>query len=99
MTDSHRPSCEKTLAYKILYAKGVQQDLEDLPKAVQRKALELVEDILTQDPLRGKPLTGAYKGLWKYRLGDYRIIYTIERQHATVSVLRIRHRKEVYRRI
>ena len=44
----------------------------------------------------GKPLTGPYKGLWKYRIGDYRIIYAIEDKRLVVFVLRIRHRKDVY---
>ena len=64
--------------------------------AVQEKALTLIEKTLAQDPQMGRPLTGRYKGLWKYRIGDYRIIYSIEKDRLTIFVLRIRHRKDVY---
>ncbi len=82
--------------YKVEYARGVTKDLSKLPKNIVAKALEIVEKELAKNPEAGKPLTGPYKGLWKYRLGDYRIIYTIERSKLVVFVLRIRHRKDVY---
>jgi mRNA interferase RelE/StbE len=84
------------LAYKIEYAKGVVKDLKGLPKETKTKALSIIEQILAAEPRSGKPLTGPYKGLWKYRIGDYRIIYSIEDKRLVVFVLRIRHRKDVY---
>ena len=85
--------------YKIEYAKGVAKDLQKLPQAVKAKALHLVEQVLISNPHAGKPLHGLYKGLWKYRLGDYRIIYAIEAKRLVIFVLRIRHRKNVYQGI
>jgi len=82
--------------YKVEYARGVVKDLKALPKEIRQKALKIVEKILATDPRMGKPLTGPYKGLWKYRIGDYRIIYAIEDKRLVVFVLRIRHRKDVY---
>ena len=82
--------------YKVEYAKGVTKDLRHLPKNVQQKAFNIVEKELALEPHRGKPLTGPYKGLWKYRIGDYRIIYSIEQARVIIFVLRIRHRKDVY---
>ena len=82
--------------YKIEYARGVIKDFRKLPKEVKEKSLEIIENELAKDPYRGKPLTGPYKGLWKYRAGNYRIIYSIEKQSLVIFVLRIRHRKDVY---
>lgn len=87
------------MAYTIEYAKGVAKDLRNLPKPVQLRALQVVERILAIDPDAGKPLKGPYKGLWKYRIGDYRIIYSIEQKRLVIFVLRIRHRKDVYQGI
>lgn len=84
------------MAYKVEYAKGVAKDLKSLPKPVKEKALQIVERLIAADPRIGKPLTGPYKGLWKYRIGDYRIVYAIEQNRLVVFVLRIRHRKDVY---
>ncbi|MBI4124757.1 MAG: type II toxin-antitoxin system RelE/ParE family toxin [Deltaproteobacteria bacterium] len=82
--------------YRVEYAKGIVKDLKKLPKEIKQKALGIVEGILAADPYVGKPLKGPYKGLWKYRVGDYRIIYTIESDRLCIFVLRIRHRKNVY---
>lgn len=82
--------------YKVEYAKGVVKDLRKLPKPIRKKALKIVESILAKDPKLGRPLKGPYKGLWKYRMGDYRIVYKVEYHNIVVFVLRIRHRKNVY---
>lgn len=83
--------------FKIEYARGVAKDLKSLPKEIQKKAFEAIEKVLAEDPFAGKPLAGEFKGLWKFRIGDYRVVYTVEKARLVILVLRIRHRKEVYR--
>lgn len=51
---------------------------------------------LSQDPFYGKTLKGELKGYWSFRVGVYRIIYTIQQQQIVIEILRIQHRKEVY---
>jgi len=46
--------------------------------------------------LWGKSLSGDLAGLWRYRIGDYRIIAKIEDQHFTILVVHVGHRKNVY---
>ena len=82
--------------FKVEYAKGVVKDLKKLAPQIREKALLVVENVLAVDPHVGRPLTGRYKGLWKYRIGDYRIIYSIEQTRLIIFVLRISHRKNVY---
>lgn len=82
--------------YKVEYARGIVKDLKKLPSDVRNRALEIVEEDLSADPHKGRPLVGPYKGLWKYRIGDYRIIYSIEEDRVVIFVLRIRRRKDVY---
>ncbi|MFA4874519.1 MAG: type II toxin-antitoxin system RelE/ParE family toxin [bacterium] len=55
-------------------------------------------DQLAQDPRTGKSLRGELKGYWSYRVGVYRILYSIEEHEVVVHILRIQHRKEVYER-
>ena len=64
-----------------------------------RRQLENAFDALSKDPLTGKPLKGDLKGYWSYRVGVYRIIYTIRHREILVEVLRIQHRKEIYERM
>jgi mRNA interferase RelE/StbE len=45
----------------------------------------------------GKPLSGSFSGLWRYRVGDYRVIASIEDCCLRILVVKIGHRKEVYR--
>ena len=60
---------------------------------------ELVEIAKLEDPRsRGKALTGNLAGLWRYRVGDYRIICDIEDGVLLILVVDVAHRREVYQR-
>lgn len=58
-----------------------------------RKAIHAI----AEDPRQGKPLKFELKKLWSYRVGSYRIIYSIEHSILTVYIIDIGHRREVYR--
>jgi len=84
--------------YKVVYLDSVEEDFRKLDKAVIKKILDRIEIYLARDPQGlGKPLTGGFQGYWRYRWGDYRVIYRIAEQEILVIVLRISHRKDVYR--
>ena len=52
----------------------------------------------TDDPRRhGKPLTGDLSGLWRYRIGDYRLICTLNDDRLIILALSIGHRRDIYR--
>lgn len=52
-----------------------------------------------QDPRStGKALTGSLSGLWRYRVGDYRLVCSIDNQNILITVLRVGHRSTVYRK-
>ena len=54
-------------------------------------------DDLERDPFQGKLLKGELKGRYSYRVGDYRIIYSIRQHELLVLVIDIGHRRDVYR--
>ena len=60
-----------------------------------RKAIE--QRLTTSPHEYGQPLRKTLKGYWKLRVGDYRVVYRVEKK--TVVVLGIRHRKDVYEEI
>ena len=64
------------------------------PKIAQR--VQNIIDELSKNPTLGVPLKGVLKGLYKYRVGSYRIIYQIYHSQLLIIVLDIGHRKEVY---
>jgi mRNA interferase RelE/StbE len=83
--------------YKIVYLDQVEDDLKKLDKSLVKKILARIETYLAQDPKGlGKSLKGEFQGFWRYRWGDYRVIYKISEREVLIVVLRISHRKEVY---
>lgn len=86
------------MVYKILYKESVEKDLKRINKNDQILIIDTIETKLANNPYElGKPLKGQYKGLWRYRVGDYRIIYRISDAEVLVLILRIAHRKESYK--
>ena len=83
--------------YKVAYLNSVEEDLKKLDKATARKILNRIETYLACDPKElGKPLKGEFQGYWRYRWGDYRVIYKISEREILIIVLRISNRKDVY---
>lgn len=84
--------------YTIEYLTSViKTDIPALPPR-ERKAIKLaIEERLAIDPIGlGKPLQYSLKGHRRLRVGDYRIVYRIERKQNTVLIVAIKHRKLVY---
>lgn len=89
------------MTWRIEYARAARKDVEGLDRQVAKRIRTFLEDRLAQldDPRSlGEPLKGSRMGaFWKYRVGDYRIIASIEDERVTVLVVRIGHRRAVYR--
>jgi len=85
------------MQWKILYKESVAKDLKRISKDVQYVIRRTIEEKLGVDPIRfGLPLRRNLKGLMKLRVGDFRVIYSIEKSTVVVYVIKIGHRKEVY---
>ena len=65
--------------------------------AVERQRLIEAIDSLREAPLRGSLLKGDLRGLRRLRVGDYRIVYEVATRELVVLVVRIGHRRDVYR--
>ena len=88
----------KKIPFTILYASGVEKSLRKLPAevrvAVVKKLLALADNPF---PMGMSKLQGALD-LFRIRHGDYRIIYHVDHGTITVLIVKIGHRKEVYRK-
>ena len=83
--------------YKVVYLNRVEEDLKKLDKSTIKKILARIEGYLAANPKEaGKPLKGEFHGYWRYRWGDYRVIYKISDREILILILRISHRKDVY---
>ena len=86
------------MAYKIAFKNSVQRDLKQIDKTDVTDVqfiLEKIESELVEKADQLPLLKGKFKGLRKYRIGPYRIIFTLLQD--TVIILRISHRKDAYR--
>ncbi len=88
------------MAWTIEFAKQAEKNLGKLDPGARKSILRYLRDrvIASQDPRQlGKALRGELGGLWRYRVGDCRIICQLEDAKLIVLVLRVAHRREVYR--
>lgn len=83
--------------YKLQFARSARKELEALPAPIVRRILPRIESLLTDPrPAGCKKLIGTH-GLWRIRVGDYRVIYSILDVIVTVEVIAVRHRGDAYR--
>jgi mRNA interferase RelE/StbE len=88
------------LAWTIEYTSTARTQLKKLDKPVARRILDFLDDRVArqEDPRAlGKALSGPLGTLWRYRVGDFRVICEIHHQTVRILVVRIGHRREVYR--
>jgi mRNA interferase RelE/StbE len=86
--------------YTILWEKGTKHELKAVGRTAAEHIRETVKSKLAPDPCLGKQLQGDFKPpLWSYRIGVYRIIYTFTESELIIWVVRVGHRKEVYRKL
>ena len=75
------------------------KELKKLGAQAQREILSYLDERITteEDPSRfGKALRGDLAGLWRYRVGDYRMICSVRKGQVLVLVLKVGHRRDVY---
>ena len=88
------------MSWRIEITRTAERQITKLDRPAQRSIQRFLRDRLTpaDDPRQwGKPLHGEKRGLWRYRVGDYRLICEIQDEKITVLVLEVGHRKDVYR--
>jgi mRNA interferase RelE/StbE len=86
--------------WRIEITRTATRQITKLDRAARRLIQRFLRERLTtaDDPRQwGKPLHGEKRGLWRYRVGDYRLICDIQDEKITILVLELGHRKDVYR--
>lgn len=84
------------MEYKIIFEKSVLKELQKIDNTFSKRILNLIKTELAFNPGKDKALTGNHKGLFSYRIGDYRVIYKIQPEN--LLILRIGHRKDIYKK-
>ncbi len=82
--------------YSITFARSARKELEDLPNSLIKRIFTKIESLADEPrPNRCRKLQG-FKNLWRIKIGDYRVIYSIDDSSETIDIVAIRHRREAY---
>ena len=99
-TQSHCPPLRPSLTWAIEFLPDAARELRKLDRTVAARILQTLEERIASldDPRAlGSALTGDHAGYWRWRIGDYRVVARIEDARITILVVRVAHRREVYR--
>ncbi len=85
-----------SMLYRIVLTKLAEKELDNFDHKT-RKRLFTAFDVLRENPTAGKQLQGEHKGLRSLRVWPYRVLYAVDHDIITVTILKVGHRKDVYR--
>ena len=83
--------------YKIVVSKNALKDMTHLPAKINVQISKSIDKLANNPrPLGCKKLKGEKEYMWRIRVGDYRILYTIEEEIKVVDVRKVGHRRNIY---
>ncbi|MCA1654488.1 MAG: type II toxin-antitoxin system RelE/ParE family toxin [Sphingomicrobium sp.] len=88
------------MAWTVEFVPAAAKELKKLDRQVAARIVRTLEERIAplDDPRSiGSALVGEHAGYWRWRIGDYRVVARIEDERITVLVVRVAHRREVYR--
>lgn len=87
------------MGWQIDISAGALRQIKKLGHEPARRVRAFLRRLESLDNPRqqGKALSGEFSAFWRYRVGDYRLICEIKDQQLQVLVLRVAHRKQIYR--
>lgn len=88
------------IKYRLLFSKRALKELKKMDKAVSALIFAWLKKNIdgSADPRAfGKALTGDKKEMWRYRIGDYRVLANIEDENLTIIAIEIGHRRDIYK--
>lgn len=84
--------------FKVLWDEQALNDLKQIDYSDAEKIVQKVDNRLSREPKKlGKQLSAEYRGLYRYRYRNYRIIYQLFEQEITITVIKVGHRSSVYK--
>lgn len=80
----------------LVINKKANKDISKLPLLIQNR-IDKAFDLIKENPICGAKLHGELVGYYKFRVGDYRIVYIFDKANKTVTIVKIEHRQGIYR--
>ena len=83
--------------YQLRWKRSARKDLRALGRQTAERIRRAIEQKLLDDPRRGEPLHGPGRPMWRFRVGDYRVLYVFSDTEVWVLVVRVAPRGRAYR--
>ena len=84
-------------SYSLSFKPSVEKDIQSIPRSIVSRILDRIDRLPAHpNPTHSTKLQGAER-LYRLRVGDYRIVYEVDREAEQIIVHYVRHRREVYR--
>ncbi|VAX37883.1 mRNA interferase RelE [hydrothermal vent metagenome] len=84
------------MAYTVELTRKADKQLQKLPEETQRRIVRALEELEDDPRPHGSAKLKGEENLYRIRMGDYRIIYSIEDNKLIVIVVRVGHRRDIY---
>jgi mRNA interferase RelE/StbE len=84
------------MTYRVVSSETAARQFNRLDRQIQKRISDQIESLAKNPRPPGVKKLKGYRDYWRIRLGDYRVIYTIQDDCLLVCVIRIGHRREVY---
>jgi mRNA interferase RelE/StbE len=85
------------MSYHVVFTRRALRDLSALPQNDRARLAKRIDGLANDPRPHGAKKLEDLEGLYRLRVGDYRVLYTIEDQVVTVTVVRVGHRRDIYR--
>ena len=82
--------------YEVTLASSAEREIKSLPKSIQRRVERMIDSLRINPRPRGTIKLKGREGIYRIRVGDYRIIYTVNDEKRLVDVSYVRHRSRAY---
>jgi mRNA interferase RelE/StbE len=83
--------------YAIVFARSARKELQALPLTIAERVLDKIALLASNPRPAGYKKLRGHSSLWRIRVGEYRVIYSIDDNHLVVDISVVRHRSEAYR--
>jgi mRNA interferase RelE/StbE len=83
--------------YAVTFARSARRELETLDGSIVRRVISRIEALAQEPRPSGSRKLQGEQNLWRIRIGDYRVIFSVDDRKRIVDIVRIRHRREAYR--
>jgi len=85
------------MSYELLIERRAEKDLKKLEASLFTVVVEKIKSLSENPHLAGSRKLSGFQNDWRIRIGDYRVLYEIDNKARTIKIMRVKHRREVYR--